>query len=162
MIPLEVRGLTLTRPWGQFIAADFKGEETRMWDTKFRGILLLTSAKSWDKNWKEAVAATRPDLLKNPLLNRIASMAFDEKQGHIIGVCRLMDSRPMTKDHEARALYPSCPGRFAFKLDDFRASGGGRPICGNLGLWKPDPQLLQSIGYPWDFPRTPAMQHTPR
>ncbi len=52
--------ITIKQPWVEFHLAGIKGRgtitvENRVWLSKYRGLLLITSAKVPDKKWEEAV-----------------------------------------------------------------------------------------------------------
>lgn len=41
-----MKGLSLWQPWASFVALGFKGNETRSWETKYRGLLAIHAAKN--------------------------------------------------------------------------------------------------------------------
>ena len=87
-----MKALSIKNPWADLISSGKKTIETRMWKTSHRGDLLI------------CVTQSPPS----------------ENSGLAICVVDLYDVQPMTKDHEALALYKSEPGRYSWFLRNLR------------------------------------------
>lgn len=124
------RVLTIQDPFGTLIAEGKKKIETRSWNTKYRGKLLIHVAK---KLW------IAPDLMEEAGRENVA-----RNLGHIIAEAELVDCIEMTPEFihkirtenqfEFRAGFYSV-GRFAWILENVKPLDEPIPAKGHLGLW---------------------------
>lgn len=92
----EIRALSWKDPFGSLM---LNGKiETRVWDTKYRGLVLIcTSQKAYDNFELLRIAG-------NEQFGIINSLGMHEKHGEAIAIGRLVDSRPMVKEDEAKCF----------------------------------------------------------
>lgn len=50
---MNVKALSLTRPWTELVLSGVKDVENRRWGTSYRGLLVVHGAKSWDAYARE-------------------------------------------------------------------------------------------------------------
>ena len=86
------RALCVRQNHANNIGFKLKGIETRIWETHYRGDLLI-------------VSSARPEVFP---------------WGSAICAVRIVDCRPMTRADERRAMVSFKPGLFAWDLDDIR------------------------------------------
>jgi len=101
--------LSIKQPWANLIASGKKTIETRLWDTEYRGPLLIVSSKT------PSIAPA----------------------GCALAVAELIDCRPMTKRDEAAAHCEIYPKAFAWVLTNIRPITPF-PVKGRLGLYEVD------------------------
>lgn len=88
-----MKALSIKQPWAFLIARGEKTIETRLWETDYRGELLIVASKT-------------PDMYA--MMDR----GFDQTEfayGKAVCIASLVDCRPMTRQDEDRAgceLYP--------------------------------------------------------
>jgi ASCH domain len=99
--------LSIKQPWANLIASGKKTIETRLWDTKYRGPLLIVSSRT----------------------PRI------EPAGFALAVGELVDCRRMTKCDEVAAQCEIYPNAFAWVLASVRRITPF-PVKGRLGLYE--------------------------
>lgn len=101
-----MKALSIKQPWANLIAAGKKTIETRLWETEYRGPLLIVSSK------KPSIAPA----------------------GSALAVAELVDCRPMTKSDEIAAQCSIYPNAFAWVLRNVRPIDPF-PVKGRLGLY---------------------------
>lgn len=101
--------LSIKQPWANLIASGKKTIETRVWETDYRGPLLIVSSKT------PAIAPA----------------------GCALAIAELIDCRPMTKRDEVAAQCEIYPNAFAWVLTDIRPITPF-PVKGRLGLYEVD------------------------
>lgn len=138
-----LRALSLHQPWADLIIAGHKTIETRIWDTDYRGPLLLCSTVTYDKKCK-AITKLYQDkhsanrYHKKPLLPE----EYEPRLGHALALCHLSACRPMGREDLQAACFPknwSDAGLWAFDLTDIRPIVP-IPIRGYQKLFYPDKQ----------------------
>ena len=102
-----MKALSIRQPWANLIAAGDKTIEVRPWPTKYRGPLLIVSAK-------------RPAV---------------PPAGCALAVVNLVDCRPMTQADEPAAMCKREPNQWAWVLTDVRRVEP-QPVLGKLGLFE--------------------------
>ena len=121
-IKLELGGgmkaICVRQPWASLIAAGKKTIETRTWQAKFRGELLIVASLQPDKH---ALRIFKGDL-QLPL-------------GQAVAVVRVVDCRLMTCKDEAAACCDVYEGAWAWILEDIRAIQPF-PLKGRLGIFE--------------------------
>ena len=99
--------LSIKQPWANLIVGGKKTIETRIWQTDYRGPLLIVSSKS------PAIAPA----------------------GCALATAELIDCRPMTKRDETAAQCEIYPNAFAWVLTNIRPIAPF-PVKGRLGLYE--------------------------
>jgi ASCH domain len=99
--------LSIKQPWANLIASGKKTIETRLWDTDYRGPLLIVSSKT----------------------PRI------EPAGYALAIANLVECRRMTKRDEVAAHCEVYPNAFAWVLANVRPITPF-PVRGRLGLYE--------------------------
>ena len=112
-----MKALSIRQPWANLIAPGDKTIEVRSRPTKYRGPLLIVSAK-------------RPAV---------------PPAGCALAVVNLVDCRPMTEADEPAAMAKREPDQWAWVLTDIRRIEP-RPFRGQLGLFEA-PIPLEDIGF---------------
>lgn len=102
-----MKALSIKQPWANLIAAGKKTIETRLWETDYRGPLLIVSSK----------------------------MPPIAPAGCALAVAELIDCRPMTKSDEIPAQCSIYPNAFAWVLSNVRPIDPF-PVKGRLGLYE--------------------------
>ena len=102
-----MKALSIRQPWANLIAAGYKTIEVRTWSTKYRGSLLIVSAK-------------RPAV---------------PPSGCALAVVNLVDCRPMTAADEPAAMLKREPNLWAWVLTDVRRVEP-QPVLGKQGLFE--------------------------
>lgn len=126
-----MKALSIKQPWANAIMCGRKTLEIRTWSTDYRGPLLICASLRPHTN-PEYIA---PDALAANFLRQLPTHPI----GAAIGVCNLIDCRPMTKADERLAMCQWNPphGRqlYAFVLADVKRIEP-YPIRGALGLFE--------------------------
>lgn len=104
-----MKALSVKQPWANMIARGEKSIETRIWDTDYRGDLLICSSKE-------------PKI---------------EPAGAALCIVRLVGCRPMIKEDEAAACCPIYGGAFSWLLADVRPIQPF-PVRGQLRIFDVD------------------------
>jgi hypothetical protein len=99
--------LSIKQPWANLIASGKKTIETRLWETDYRGPLLIVSSKA-------------PPIAP---------------AGCALAIADLIDCRPMTKRDETAAQCEIYPNAFAWVLTNIRPISPF-PVKGRLGLYE--------------------------
>jgi hypothetical protein len=152
-----VKALTLTQPWASLVMAGVKRIETRGWQTRYRGPLVIHAARGWTA---ETHALAR-DLMDRDILparpgvvERYGGHNPDLPLGAALGIAQLVDVCPtfvLGKPVTARApgggraawyvtelereLGDYSEGRYAWLLADPEPFPEPVPCKGALGLW---------------------------
>ena len=95
-----MKALSIRQPWASLIASGKKTVETRTWETKYRGPILICAGKTW------FVKACADHLGQGP----------GELLGVALAIVELYDIKTMAPEHEAAAMVASRPGLFAWYL----------------------------------------------
>ena len=122
--------ISVRQPWAGLIASGQKTIETRTWETRYRGPLLIASSKRIDH---DAYAYLRSIGVQLPRKE-------DLVLGAVIATAHLSLIEPYRKDLEALGLCPSTDGerRFGWFLDDVVMLDKPVPVKGALGLYEVD------------------------
>lgn len=144
-----MKAISLLQPWAQLIMMGEKKVETRSWDTKYRGPILIHASRSS----KEAQELCD----KSPFAAYIKHWS-DLKFGFILGWCEIrgtgltdsMAAEIMHKKNFPAGTFGDdeihfgdySPGRYAWLLKDAVKFETPIPWKGSLGLWNfPDQEL---------------------
>ena len=98
--------LSVKQPWANLIAARLKTVETRTWETRYRGELLI-------------VSSARPPIFPS---------------GCAVALATLADCRPMQVQDQGPAYCPPYPGAWAWVLQNVRPVRPV-PLRGHLGVY---------------------------
>ena len=101
-----MKALSVKQPYANYIASGKKTIETRTWNTKYRGYVIIVSSI-------------------NPKI---------EPAGKALAIAKIVDSRPMIKQDEDKACCKIYPKAFSWILEDIRQIKPF-PVKGKLGLY---------------------------
>jgi hypothetical protein len=118
-----IKALSIKQPWAGLIANGGKSIETRLWETKYRGPLLIVSSKLPDE-----VSMRTFGVKDNPghWIYRAA--------GKALAVADLVDCRPMVKADELGARCDLYAGAFSWVLKNVRPIEPFS-VKGSLGIY---------------------------
>lgn len=102
------RAISLKQPWANWVREGKKTIETRKWDTKYRGDLVICSSKS-------------PKI---------------EPAGCALCVVEVYDTRPMKREDERAACVKRYPKAHSWLLRNLRVLEKPIPVKGSLGIFK--------------------------
>ncbi len=147
-VPSEMKVLTVMNPWATLIRVGAKRIETRSYDPKYRGWLLIHASARMNA---EAERVCQWDIVRAALNRNGVYRAEQMYNGCIVAKVMLdevvrveqcvVDSEDVahisiTVEEEAFGDYS--PGRFAWVLSDLRVLDTPIPARGQLGLWNYD------------------------
>ena len=147
----------MTQPWATLVAVGENSIETRSWGTRYRGPLVIHSAKGFPR---EARELWRRQPYRKVLAQNGYRDASDLPLGAVIAVADLEDvikfSRTSLKDARTRAARGELPpheadfgdfsaGRYGWVLKNVRRLKEPIPARGMLGLWEVPPSLEAAI-----------------
>lgn len=155
-----VRALTLWQPWASLIAIDAKRIETRSWETKYRGWLLIHAASRFQVEERNLAYNREPfrtvlgsaGLL--PAGERPATHVVRMPLGAVVAVARLQDCIRCDEDPERLAEHGAAhefsfggytPGRYAWLLSEVRPLPESIPASGGQRLWRPSAELVAAV-----------------
>lgn len=135
---VPLRALSWKPPFG---TAMLHGKiETRVWDTKYRGyVLLCNSAAPYTRKQIERICG----FIQFERLN-VACNGSTGWFGHAIAVGKIVDSRPMKKEDEDKCFVQFNPELFCHVYEDVRAIKPF-PWKGSLGWGKVSPEQRKMI-----------------
>lgn len=140
-----MKAFTLTQPWASLVTTGEKKYETRSWQTKYRGPLVIHSAKTFPKPAREICFANPVFRLTLERLGfQLKNLQVDMLFGFILGMVDLVEvseiddtfkfnSNSLTSKEMEFGDYTN--GRYAWKFENPRTI---LPIKakGALSLWK--------------------------
>lgn len=162
---MKLKCLSLWQPWASLLVAGKKRVETRGWEMRHRGPLLIHAAKKWDTKLMElchrqepfasALAALGMTIPALPRLNKPSRMPFGEIVGRVdvvdcfrtelvgngLDVCRFAAGLMVSPDERAFGDYS--PGRFAILCANFVAFDKPIPCNGRQGMFDVDESLVR-------------------
>ena len=140
--------LTVWQPYASLLVMGLKEFETRGWETKDRGPLVIHAAKLNDHARKDAVdrVATR---FREYGMDKEAEALFEscgKSLGCAVGVVALTDCQPMIDGGSVieNAVGYFSEGRFGWKCDNPRMFETPIPVVGKQGLWNPSQELIDA------------------
>jgi len=139
----SIRAISLWQPWASFLVYALKNYETRHWDTKYRGPLVIHAAKRWTGAQQQAAWDIWERFPETTVVQ-------DFTRGALVGMVRVVEvvSTEVGAPSELEAAVGDwTPGRFAWRClgqDRFR-----RPIPykGRQGFFSIDPAILANQGH---------------
>jgi hypothetical protein len=117
-----MKALSLKQPWANLVAEGFKTIETRKWNTKYRGDLLICSSKAFDA-WNSRLT--------------IEYGISDAPYGMALCVVDLYDCKPMTEEDIEKACCSVYPKAHSFFLRNIRPIRPF-PVKGQLNIFNLD------------------------
>lgn len=138
---MDIRALTLHRPWDQLVLRHGKSIENRVWSTSYRGPLLIHAGRSWDEAAIDMVIR---------LLGKIPFWpTADRHPTGIVGVVDLVDVCSASVN-SLWELDCDCgpwamPGQQHWRLANPRPFAGPIPCRGFQQLWTPPAELHSAV-----------------
>lgn len=134
MVPIRI--LSLWQPWATCMALSHKLNETRSWQTPYRGLVAIHAAKN------TTAIKDADDILKDAGLIREDDTTVGGTKwplGEILAVVTLVDCVPTEKIRESltrceRAMGNYSDGRYAWVTKDLRRLRPGIPFRGSQGF----------------------------
>ena len=108
-----MKAISLKQPWANLIAAGKKTIETRTWNTRYRGPVLIVASKSKVKDRRGKII---------------------EPMGCSVAIARIVECRPMRVSDRRRACIAKYPGAKAWILRGIKRVPHV-PIHGQLGIY---------------------------
>lgn len=144
-----MRAITVKQPYAWAIAAGHKTVENRSAATRYQGPLAIHAGGAWSERGERQVPALLPhDVLPPKWWTKPGVLP----RGAIIAVAELVDTHPDTGCCRpwGESEYTEAGGRVRRQvhhlvLDDIRALPEPIAARGQLGLWRPDPDLLNEL-----------------
>lgn len=128
-----MRAISLWQPWATLLVRGVKKIETRGWDTKYRGDLIIHAAKKTGheelEDWKSGAD--------------YYGLSFSH--GAYVGIVNLHDTKPsewfknLTLQELTLGNYAN--GRFGWLCQNFREFTEPLPAKGQQGFWTPKPEV---------------------
>ena len=137
-----MKAITIWQPWAQLLVAGIKQNETRSWQTHYRGELLIHAAKQPplrgiqtvpDAAWKKALLSLGLNEEDDP----VESFPI----GVIVGKVKIVDCRQIDDalikrlSAEELAYGDFTPGRYAWVMEEPEILKQPIPAKGKQGLW---------------------------
>ena len=127
--------LTLQRPWGWAIVYAGKPVENRTWSTRYRGPLFIHQGKGRDRDARSFAPMAAA--------GAVVDTTYEDAAGVILGWAQLVDCHQQA---------PGCcetpwamPEQWHWVLADPRPLIAPVEAKGALGLWRPEPVLLDQL-----------------
>lgn len=140
--------LSIRQPFAHLIATGKKAIETRVWQTDYRGPLLIHAS---NKIHDGMLIVPTDNMLD--FYNMDCKPFFDDLEpgpstltGYIIGVVDLVKCRPMNVFDERGAMCKMYPGAYAWELENPRLIEP-IPLKGALRLWNYDGPIEYEVKY---------------
>ena len=150
----EVRALSFKQPFADLIIYHNK-IETRTWNTKYRGLVLICSSKSSPTiaDWVHFYGAYQAERIYN-LLSEDPNLK-DHNRGHALAIATLADSRPMKPEDANQCFVEYNPALYCHIYKDVQPIEPF-PWTGAKGWRKLTEQQIRHInnldGSPFFFP----------
>ena len=140
--PVPVRGLEIKHPYALALVMGEKTIELRSTYTSFRGVVVITAAKDFDRKFVKqfTTAVGEPELAEH--CTRTA--------GHVIGLTYLDECRPAKNSDDQESLMKVSPEYYAWVMKGAVEFQGTMPIRSREGLFKLSSQeeaLFRKVGY---------------
>lgn len=152
-----MKAISLLQPWASLVVLGYKKIETRSWNTKYRGEVLIHASLGKKKSAIE-LAQYNP-IFYNALQTEVEFHGFDDLPfGAIIGKVNItgtvliqtlfgqtiVEPEDLSKTEEAFGEYKD--GRFAWLLSDPVHFKKITPFKGSLNIWNFDEQICLKCG----------------
>ena len=130
-----MKAISVKQPFAGFINAKIKTIETRTWEPKYRGDILICASK---------VSMRPKELDKTAREAFIKSKGCNFQNGIALCVARLVAIQPMIKIDETEACCEIYPGALSWKLKDIHPIKPF-PVKGKLSLFEVDDNLIEYL-----------------
>jgi hypothetical protein len=120
-----MKAFSVKQPYASLIAEGKKTIETRKWQTKYRGDMLICASKKWDMSFKKEVQNNLP-------------------LGVAIAIVELYDIRPMELIDEHDAYCEPYPGAYSWFLRNIRPIEPFE-VKGALSLFEVPDELIKEL-----------------
>ncbi|MBI3075296.1 MAG: ASCH domain-containing protein [Parcubacteria group bacterium] len=107
---MKHKAISLKQPWANLVCSGKKTIETRKWNTKYRGDIVICSSQ----------------------------MPKIEPYGKALCIVEVYHTEPMKKEHEKKACIKVYPRAWAWHLRNIRLLKKPIPIKGQLGIYEID------------------------
>lgn len=141
-----MKALSLWEPWGTLVKIGAKEYETRHWSTKYRGPVLIHTAKH-DRDLKAA-------LTQRPYRSVLFEAGYTKLEhfhlGCALGIVDLVDIQPTEEvrgmiSQQEKSFGNYADRRFAWRLENIRAFDKPIPMKGMQGLFDVEQAILPEI-----------------
>ena len=119
-----MKALSVKQPWAWLIASGRKSIETRLWNTHYRGDLLIVSSKKLDTD----------NVMENFYEKYGILVTMNLQLGKALCIANLVDCRQMTKEDEEVACCELYDGTWGWVFENVRRIKPF-PVKGSLGLY---------------------------
>lgn len=147
-----MKTISLLQPWASLVVLGYKKIETRSWNTKFRGEILIHASKKCNNELYETIIDIKADKCLSDSgfhLTKIKNGIIETNLplGAIIGKVTITGTFQFTEefndfmknsnsDNERELAFGDfTPGRFGWQLSDPVAFQTPIPAKGQLGIW---------------------------
>lgn len=103
-----MKALSLTQPWAGLVATSQKKNETRSWNTRYRGPLYIHAAKGFPRYAKEFAL----EVLGNPAILPYNTRGTIIAKTYLLDVCHVEDLTALTIQEAKYGDYS--PGRYVW------------------------------------------------
>lgn len=147
-----MKAISLLQPWASLVVMGAKKIETRSWNTKYRGEILMHASKRKDDRGR-SMAKYAPEFY-NALQTEVEFNGFDDLPfGAIIGKVNITDTvliqtlfhqiivAPEDLSESEKAFGDYRDGRYAWMLSDPVQFKNPIPAKGSLSIWEFNEQL---------------------
>lgn len=157
--------ISLLQPWASLVVIGAKKIETRSWNTKYRGPLLIHASKKKIPELRSLLCSWNFDAAFHSLGGTMSPGSnLELPLGSIIGMVHLDNCRPTdsftvaeldtkvwhpdgrTSYYTERQLGDYSPGRYGWLLSNPHSFSHHIPVKGSLGLWEYDGRLCLKCG----------------
>jgi hypothetical protein len=116
----KLLGLSWKQPYAQLMM--YGKIETRTWETKYRGwVLICASKKAYNVNQVQAIAGERQlARIVRILVKNISDFLKDDQTGIAIGIGRLIECRPMRIEDEDKCFVKFSPSLYCHIYKDVK------------------------------------------
>lgn len=110
---MACKGLSLWHPWAWFVELGVKPIETRFWQTRYRGPILICSAQTYDTSWQDVCSVT------DKIETGVCSSRVLRSRGEALCVVNLVDCRLHEKRDEEFSMVRFDPAakRYSWVFD---------------------------------------------
>jgi activating signal cointegrator 1 len=138
--------ISILQPWASLIVLGHKRIETRSWNTKYRGPILIHASAGKKELYRELLLDFHQEFDLRGLPN-YRDLPF----GAIIGSTNLVDTKHVEEfsgllelTHQERIFGDYSPGRYGWMLEGLEKLPYPIPAKGKLGIW--EFEGLEAIG----------------
>lgn len=143
-----MKALTVWQPYASLLVMGLKEYETRGWETKYRGPLIIHAAKLNDNARKDDIDRV-VTVLREHGMDKEAEALFEacgRSFGCAVGVVDLTGCSAMMDGGTVleNAVGYFGEGRFGWKCDNPRMFASPIQVPGKQGLWNPSQELIEA------------------